>query len=442
MNSSLPIHPFPSVRHGVLNLLRLLDDSLYDHFGPIRLLFVIKNIVGYRHVLPLIREVVKRKEFKVALTLEKTGCFTFPKDEESRFLMNCHLVGTDTALRRKWHYVILTDRTTLYFKRHATIVQVGHGMAGGNVNLENGSDFQAIPYFVITALQEYVSLVMAASKNGFHLIRQQQGQKYKSRKKEILVTGAIKSDTLVSSYPHGPSREEIIEKNNLMRFRKIVFIYSHWKPPALLNNLSDKEIERLCLEYPNYAFLVAGHPLLWLDHDGTDRRNPLFDSLIILSQRVNNLVFLPIGSDHSGMAKAADYFIGDSSSFFVEACIINRPILFFDNPCFRFEDAMVERLFKNASTTFTNIEELISSLATVISNPDHHQIARKKVADYFTYQPGNVVNYIVKSLLTMGRVSGPRSRSWIRIRRYCEQERRAMGLGLEESDNHYIPSSR
>ena len=121
--------------------------------------------------------------------------------------------------------------------------------------------------------------------------------------------------------------------------------------------------------------------------------------------------------------KIADFFIGDNSSFFVESCLVDKPIFFYNHQNCEFLNQKVGLLYKKSAVNFSTIKDLINGFDKVIKDGDVLAGNRKKVVDFFLFQPGKVTSYIVKSLKVMGRSSGPKSRSWRRVLRYCAVER-------------------
>ncbi|PCI70450.1 MAG: hypothetical protein COB26_02870 [Piscirickettsiaceae bacterium] len=400
----------------VLGLLRGIDDAIFDNIGPIRLLFVIRNNIGYGCLIPLIRKTIEDGHFKVAVTLEHDGCFDFPNDEESQIIKRKFFITTKRALYKKWHYALFTDRTNLYFRRHVTMVCTSHGVGFGNLDsIGNSQD-----YWTRMAQAVNMSLIFCNSEASREVLPNDSANKDRC----YLVTGMAKTDGIVNSKLDGIERKKTNECLKLRQGFKNVVIFSHWTEKSLLANFNAGDIERFCLKFPEYNFIIMGHQLLWKSHDGSDRKNRLFDELKKLEQTHMNFSFVPGLSKTTGLLKIADFFIGDHSSFYIEACLTNKPIYFYDQPDFKFLMPEVGARFKNCAINFSSPSELIKKFSQNKDEPDSYEDNRKEVVDYFLYQLNFATNYIVKSLKEMGRSSGPESKSWNQVKSYCEVERK------------------
>ena len=111
-----------------------------------------------------------------------------------------------------------------------------------------------------------------------------------------------------------------------------------------------------------------GHQLLWKSHDGSNVTSNLFNNLKDLEIKFDNLVFLPSIESTQNILLSADLFIGDNSSFFIECCVVDTPILFYESGV-KFYDNEVYSLYKNASVSFSENKELNNLINTSLENP-------------------------------------------------------------------------
>jgi CDP-Glycerol:Poly(glycerophosphate) glycerophosphotransferase len=405
--------------------LRDIDDLIFDNIGPIRVLFVIRNFLGYQCLLPIIKKTIVDNNFYVGLTTEHEGCFQFPDDSESQYISSKYLIKRNKAINRKWHYIFLTDQSELYFSRHATVINTGHGSAFGNACVDKsiGGGFKH-DYSAESAAAPNVSLCFFDTKERLDFSILQKLQIKIDRKRcDYLVTGSAKSDDLVNLKMSDGEKNTLLEKLRINSERKNVVIYSHWTKTSFLNNFQVSNIESLCLKYPDYNFITLGHQRLWKNYDGVEIKGQLFDGLEELAERVGNFYFIPRPEMVMGTIKIADFFIGDNSSFFVESCLVDKPIFFYNHQRCDFLNPVVGLLYKKSAISFSTINDLIDGFDKVIKDGDILAENRKEVVDFFLFQPGKVTDYIVRSLKVMGRSSGPNSKSWHRVLRYCEMER-------------------
>jgi len=412
----------------LVEYLRDIDDLIFDNVGPIRVLFIIRNFIGYQCLLPIIKKTIVDNSFHIRLITEHEGCFQFPDDSESQRIRNKYFINKHNAINRKWHYVFLTDQSELYFRRHTTVINTGHGMAFGNacinkdvdkVIMGGGHDYQAE-----SAAASNVSLCFFDTKERLDCSMLQKLQiKIDSKKYDYLVTGSAKSDDLVNFKMSDYEKKILLKKLYINSERKNVVIYSHWTKTSFLNNFQVSNIKSLCLKYPGYNFITLGHQRLWKSYDGLNIKSQLFGGLEELAERVGNFYFIPMPEMTVSAIKIADFFIGDNSSFFVESCLIDKPIFLYNHQSSEFLNPKVGLLYKKAAVSFSTINDLVDSFDEVIKNGDVLAKNRKKVVDFFLFQPGKVTDYIVRSLKIMGRSSGPKSKSWHRVLRYCAIER-------------------
>ena len=71
-----------------LNIIRRFDNLIYDNFGPTRIIFLVRNQLGWQCLLPILKKLIDRPGIKIAVTVEFEGCFNFPKEEEEARLFN------------------------------------------------------------------------------------------------------------------------------------------------------------------------------------------------------------------------------------------------------------------------------------------------------------------------------------------------------------------
>lgn len=388
------------MRKMVLNALRSLDTTIYDNYGPIRVLFVIRNLLGVSCLLPLIREAEKRNIISIAITEESEGCYKWPTTGEIYELYSSYFVKTTLCTYKKWHYVFTTDVTNLYFKRDTTQVYTQHGGAYGNLDKRSKS----CNYGENLVLHSGSSIFFYNSRGNYS-----EYHKYAldDNSKKSFISGFPKIDWLANSSKK--IGEDFLIELGLDIKKQTVVLASHWNPKSVFNSLRSDIVENLCSNTSNLNFIATGHGNLWRDNDF------LYQEFFKKEEVYKNYRFLPNLLDTVPLLKCADLFIGDNSSIFIEFCLMDKPILFFDHPEFEFKNSTVGSLYKNASTCFSTINNLYEVVNAEIINLDQHKLARKKVVEHFLSRVGQSSKYTIDIIERLGRVSGPKSKNWNRV---------------------------
>ena len=109
----------------------MLDDVVHS-VGPTRVLFVIRNGLGMSCMLPIIEEIVSKQGFKIGITLEIQNCYSATGCALAAY--EKYFIPTEKATNKKWHVVLTTDWTDLWFTRNTTIVYTQHGNGYGNLD--------------------------------------------------------------------------------------------------------------------------------------------------------------------------------------------------------------------------------------------------------------------------------------------------------------------
>lgn len=403
---------------GIVQTVRFLDNCIFDNIGPIKILFVIKNRFGYQCLIPIVEKCLEDKAFSVKLTLEQEGCFQFPSDTLSKKLETSYFATPLRAKFGKWHYVFISDVSYVHPFRSTTIVNTQHRSAYGFTTYHSNPPLK-MNYTDTTIAKENVSLSFINSPARLPIY--QKDIRFINEKKQVLVTGFAKVDPLIKSNFTAKDKSHFLWGLKADPEKRVIVLYSHWTDKSIFNTLGASLVDFICKHFQEYNILVLGHELLWKNHDGSDRKNPLFQELQLLDNRYDNCTFLPLIANLYMLQVSTDLVIGDYSSIFVEYCLVDKPILFFELGL-SFNDLFVCDLYKDASFPFTQLEELKTLIPRAMARPAYHRKERKRLVEHFLYQPGHTSDYITHSLKKMGRVSGPNSRNWKRVVDYCTSE--------------------
>lgn len=373
----------------IVNTIRKLDDFVYS-FGSIRVLFVVRNNLGMLCFKPIIEEMNKRTNFKIAITVETANCYSPPKSMEALF--NKYYIPTGNATNKKWHFVFTTDWTDLWFKRNMTLIYTRHGNAYGNSDIKADSTY----YNKNLVMKGYHNIYFTNSPGDCADTEQWINKSSKSNIKKSFITGLARSDKLaVSKKEDGKS---FLKEYGLCQTKRNIVIGSHWPDKSLFRTLGVEFINTLCKEYQDANIIVTGHGNLW-----RDELDNLLNRMNVVADKNDNCYFFPVLAENIGLLRSADIFIGDNSSFFVEFCIVDKPILFFDNPDFIFGDKQVGCLYKKASTPFSTEAELLTEIDKVMTMPDLLCNHRKQVVDHFLANIGHASETVVNTTESLGK---------------------------------------
>jgi len=406
---------FSYARKKILSAIRCIDNSIYDNFGKIRVLFIIRNEFGLQCLQPILTACINDDQFSVKITIETEtlSSFKFEDDQRSQELKSNFYTCPAVASFTKWHYVFTTDVTKMYFRRDTTVISTSHGPGYGN--LPSGKE----DYIDTMISDGRISLSFLNSKA--NLAEYISNEKYCSKNKQLLVTGFSRSDLLVNNSLSTVDKKTTLKELKLNPDFQTIVINSHWTENSLLKSLGAEFINYVCEAFPKHNVIVLGHQLLWKNHDGSERKSVLFDNLKHLEVKADNLTFIPCIDDMRDVLLTADLFIGDNSSFFIECCQVDTPFLYYESGM-KFNSDQVYSIYKHASFSFSHCEELDCLINNALESPNLLRKERALAVEHFLYQPGHVTEYIISSLKEMGRVSGPSSKRWSNVVDHCRRE--------------------
>ncbi|NOX32293.1 MAG: hypothetical protein GXP56_00950 [Deltaproteobacteria bacterium] len=308
--------------------------------------------------------------------------------------------------------------TSLYLRRHHTKILMGHGAGFGNSKQnENIED-----YYIKIALADgtHVNFInsVAKCKNAFNKAPWLEERKNKA----FFVTGFPKVDTYFTSIKSG--RVNFLQTLGLSPEKKTIVIFSHWTENSLFRNKGFELVKKLISSDKNYNIIINGHEKLWFDPgsvNGPTASSNLYDSLAVMEKEHSNLCFLPVVKDLKPLLESGDLFIADYSSVFIECCIMDKPILFFHHPDFIFMNEQVGKLYMGAAFNFNQPEGICDLCTKALEYKNLHKEQRHMVVDFFFDNKGTSAQYIADLLVDMGRVYGPKSFGWKRVKQLSRQ---------------------
>jgi hypothetical protein len=349
---------------------------------------------------PLIKEAIQRDKLQVAITEEFPGCYEWPTEGDIYKLKQAHFISSDKCKFKKWHYVFTTDICTLWFKRNTIRATISHGWGHGCTDEKSQAkgEFHYLHSFInenITDIHFHNSIA------DFHFL----APFLKNRRPRAhFISGRPKVETLMNEEYYCPKTK--LASLDLIPERPTIVISSHFNPKSLFNTFDISIIEKIISENKNCNIIALGHSILWND------RNELYKRISSLDEIHSNFRFLPNLIDNTPILKCADIFVGDTSSIFFEFCMIDKPILSYKHPKFKFESDDISRVFDQSTLSFSGLEDIQALIDKTIDEPLLQKKERAVVIDQFIPKIGNSSKYILDVIEQIGKVKNNNDKKW------------------------------
>ncbi len=378
-------------------LLRRIDDALYERIGPLRILFVLSTPNGFYSALPVIEALKQEPAVQIGLLMTVGG--RMPPTAEFNAVWKKYGVSRVWASLSKWHYVIYPHLCDKWFLRDSTHTFLNHGTGFG---IETDS--------IKRAASPQFRLYFGFSEAELSYLRNAAPPLFADGSRLFFPVGFPKGDALIQGRF---SREQTLSNLGLPTNRKTILISSHWCPQSLLGAWGAEVAHRLLREASEYNVIQIAHEGFWIrihaedsptqslaleELESLQRRHPHFRVL----QDENEMPYL----------NAADLLMADHSSILIEFTLLDRPILFFDNPQFSFFDPQVHQMYREGADSFTDLEGLAEKCRHALGHPERHRIGRLRLKKAFLPYAGEAAQRVVRVLLTLGRMCGPQSARW------------------------------
>jgi hypothetical protein len=383
-------------------LFRTIDDWLHEQIKRkrCRILFVVCDGHGFASQAPVIQILRKYKYIDTCITTDRDF---LPKDmtflsDSDRQLFGELYVQYKKALLMKWDMYVNTHLNPFRPKRHALKVFMNHGTAYGNTGT-----------MLPNAQGHDVFLgISCAQKNFFEMLE----PGIFDTKRAFFPVGSTKADALVNgTYDRG----EVLSTLGLPD-RPTILITSHWAPHSTLSILGSQVMEEVSRSFPEYNVIQTGHPYLWTPNKNVDSAwsDQLVKDLRSVEETNKNAFFiynLPV----QFLLSISDLLIADQSSVMTMYSLLDRPIVFFDNPESRRKKIGKEQimdLYIGASHTFPDISKLSSACIEAINNPNKYKRGRALLRDEFFSNLGKSSPVAAEVLSKICGVYSVKSRSW------------------------------
>ncbi len=400
-----------SLKSSAMDGLRNLDVRVSESMGKIRLLFAIKNNLGFAVLEPIITMALENPAFEVKATLEPGVDLDHIASGETADLIKSILVPTKTAEYGRWHFVFYTDVTSLYFRRRNTHIILQHGTGIGNLDRDKDFGNQKVTvYYAYHISVANPDIVLYSSDYSVGQTEEALPESCDKNAYLTAVCGSTKVDA-IRSYS-GPGRDEVLQDLGLSPENKTLVVFSHWTPKSLLKTLGRSLLDSVAGCETDYNVIVTGHRMLWQSDQGEARNPELRGDIEAACEAYPNIRFLPCFESISPLLYCSDVLMVDNSSAFMECCIMDRPILFFDHPKMVFQDLQLQEWYREASDSFSTAEEVPGLLEAVLANPGKKSPERTHVLEQCVGKPGSTAGRILELVETLGRVSGRQSPNW------------------------------
>lgn len=390
------------LRDRLLGTLRRADDWIHERIGPVRILFVSSEAYGFSCQAPVIRALRDYPKVVVRVTVPPTrGAASIDcADNDDLDVFQAHYMPPSRARYAKWHMVVSAHLNSFHPVRQALRVYMHHGPGFGIMGTKS---FVASKCDVFLGLSNQERIWFERASPGLF-----------GPHRAFFPIGFPKTDGLVN---RRYDRARVLA-NLRLPDRPTILIASHWKPYGLLRSLGEEPCVRLAASFPDFNVIQTGHPWLWEGGHDIDPswQQAMQCSLAAVAGTSANARFAPTSFVEPLLA-ASDVLVADQSSVLTSYSLLDRPILFFDNPEFSFANARIGDLYRSASIGFADSAPLPGAVREALASPSVLAPGRRALRDFFFANPGCAASVAARTLVGIGALSSTRSPQWPRITR-------------------------
>lgn len=386
------------IRGALLKFIRAADDWLFEHLARRRrVLFVLSDGYGFACQAPVIRELLKHRGVVVRTASDRgqiVAQVEFANDQEQQLFNELHM-PIHRARLSKWHIVVDTHMNAFYPARNALRVYMHHGPGFGIL----GNKLAIIKQCdIFCGLSDIERGWFERLEPGIF-----------NDKRIFLPVGFPKNDAL---YNGEYDRADLLRQLGLPD-RATILITSHWQTPSTLRRLNDAPFRLLARAFPNLNVIQTGHPWLWQPNHNVSKewQESLLENMKEIEVMHSNAKFIQT-SDVETLLAITDLLVGDYSSVMTTYSLLDRPIVFFNDPSFHFTIPDLKQVFIDASHTFEQIEYLESTCRDALAHPEAKAQGRAKMRETFYANEGSSARYMADSLLAMGNLCSTSSSRW------------------------------
>lgn len=369
--STAALRPFRSAAIGVIRGTDAMVGRLVRRLRPRaqrRVLFDVRNRIGFEAQAPVIRELQARGVVDVDVA---SGLLD---DDDLRQLLgenglgNARVVSPRLARHRRYDLIVLTDSRTIPVWRRTRVAYLHHGSSFGNI-----AEPYAFGFLRDGSITYLFCLTEPEVANAIRLL----GEEVRSR---LIVTGQPKLDGLTTG---AHDRDRYLASLGLDPALPTVLLSSHWSAQSLFRGCDIEPLAEFCAAHDINVLVTAHQHLL---DCGSRHYSGGVDWLSQLERRFDGprmriLARLP---SRWPMLAASDVMVGDHSSLRLEYATLFRPIVMFRHPDHEFSDPELERRWCHTAAFRRDGAGLVDALAGALAEPSVDRARRQELLDYAT----------------------------------------------------------
>ncbi|NOR68301.1 MAG: hypothetical protein GQ532_01155 [Methylomarinum sp.] len=388
------------IRNKLLGSLRALDNWLYEGRKTTRILFIFTDSYGFSCQVPIIQALESHSNVYMRVTSEKSTplrniqCATAQEQE----IFNRYFIGNKRATFLKWHLTLDTHLNSFYLKRNALRIGMHHGPGFGILGSK------------IHLVQNY-DIFLGLSRAERYFLEQIKPDVF-TNNRAFFAAGFPKADKLINK---SADNSEIFTRLNINN-KPNILITSHWQPTSTIGTFGSQVFAILAQAFPEHNIIQTGHPWLWKNHKKIEGLNPsvLIKEFQDIASQNENAYFLPYENAEE-LLLISDMLIADHSSIITTYCLLDKPIVWFDNPDVSFAIPEIREAYRQASNTYTQLDQLINVCQLAINDPKEKTLGREKMRHIFYANQGNAGPKAAEILMAIGSISSPHSLHWKKV---------------------------
>ncbi len=338
-------------------------------------LFVVQNAFGFACQYPVMQRL--HTEFGALVRSLPLSPELGPtiSDRAQRLAFQKSTIDFAAAGRARWDTVVYTDQYGPTFGPSTLHAVMAHGSA-----------FGVSDYSLQMALHEDFDVYLGLSEADRNYVITHSSTPRKHGRR-VRVVGFPKCDALIN---RPTKREVVLHSLGLPLNRQTILITSHWERESLVRRLNRRILPAVVQLAKTYNVILTGHPKLWgkVPPEFAEER-ALFLSNIDGALRTDRFLRFVPSTNVERLLPAADLLVGDQSSVVTAYSLLDRPIIFFNNPHFRFFEREVFRIYRRASTAFVDPADLPGLCRASLDQPAREAAGRQTMRDYFFAHPGS-----------------------------------------------------
>lgn len=391
-------------------IFQIFDSIIYYFFFKKKVLFYIKNEIGYVQQYPMIEKLKINKKVKLFFALDPQCELDYETVKQD--LESVGGISLRTLRIRKFSCVIATDQYVHWHIRKCPIVIFSHGSAIGNC--DKSTDIW--PVFCWSRLNSNVCVINSKAEFD-HLDLLSRKVRF-SKNKIFLLGGSIKQRASIKAESEG------LEKAlNFGEGVKVVVVFSHYTKWSLLRNQGRFLIDAILRENPDVEIVITGHPKLWTENTKfKDGSGIIHDYFKELSRRQKKIHFYD-GAATTDIMSIGDIFICDYSSVRVELAAWDKPTFLYLDKEFEFQSKNTGRMYIDSSYVFSDLEKLCDLLGqwNEILLPNT-PITNRELFEYFSHDPEGSLDRSVRAINELISIPYIGSVKWNAFREKSELE--------------------